>query len=82
MYAFEDFSRGYTRNLVDAGKGKSNLVSSAGELPWTAECEAHGSGQLVWVWTPGKGSPGHDHAQSHRVMKVGGACERTTRRRG
>lgn len=29
QYAFSDPSRGYTRNLVDAGKGKSNLVSLA-----------------------------------------------------
>jgi cysteine dioxygenase len=28
-YAFADPSRGYTRNLVDEGNGKSNLVSSA-----------------------------------------------------
>jgi hypothetical protein len=27
-YAFQDLSRGYTRNLVDEGNGKSNLVSS------------------------------------------------------
>lgn len=26
-YAFEDPGRGYTRNLVDEGNGKSNLVS-------------------------------------------------------
>jgi cysteine dioxygenase len=26
-YAFSDFNRGYTRNLVDEGNGKSNLVS-------------------------------------------------------
>lgn len=26
-YAFADLSRGYTRNLVDEGNGKSNLVS-------------------------------------------------------
>jgi cysteine dioxygenase len=26
-YAFSDYSRGYTRNLVDEGNGKSNLVS-------------------------------------------------------
>lgn len=25
-YAFADFTRGYTRNLVDEGNGKSNLV--------------------------------------------------------
>ena len=26
-YAFSDFSRGYTRNLIDECNGKSNLVS-------------------------------------------------------
>ncbi|KAE9374719.1 cysteine dioxygenase [Stipitochalara longipes BDJ] len=49
-YAFSDFSRGYTRNLVDEGNGKSNL--------------------LVLVWSPGKGSPVHDHADAHCLMKV------------
>ncbi|KAF8865798.1 cysteine dioxygenase [Acephala macrosclerotiorum] len=49
-YAFSDPSRGYTRNLVDEGNGKSNL--------------------LVLVWTPGKGSPIHDHADAHCLMKV------------
>ncbi|KAI9679785.1 MAG: hypothetical protein M1817_004799 [Caeruleum heppii] len=49
-YAFADASRGYTRNLVDRGNGKSNL--------------------LLLVWTPGKGSPIHDHADSHCLMKV------------
>lgn len=49
-YAFADLSRGYTRNLVDEGNGKSNL--------------------LVLVWTPGKGSPIHDHADAHCLMKV------------
>ncbi|EKD17895.1 uncharacterized protein L3040_004437 [Drepanopeziza brunnea f. sp. 'multigermtubi'] len=49
-YAFADTSRGYTRNLVDEGNGKSNL--------------------LILVWTPGKGSPIHDHADAHCVMKV------------
>lgn len=50
MYAFADASRGYTRNLVSRGNGKSNL--------------------LVLVWTPGKGSPIHDHANAHCVLKV------------
>jgi len=49
-YAFADLSRGYTRNLVDEGNGKSNL--------------------LVLVWTPGKGSPVHDHADAHCLMKI------------
>jgi len=50
QYAMGDSSRAYTRNLVDRGNGKSNL--------------------LVLVWTPGKGSPIHDHANAHCVMKV------------
>lgn len=28
-YAYADMTRGYTRNLVDEGNGKSNLVSSS-----------------------------------------------------
>lgn len=49
-YAFADTSRAYTRNLVNSGNGKSNL--------------------LILVWTPGKGSPIHDHANAHCVMKI------------
>lgn len=26
--------------------------------------------QLVLVWTPGKGSPVHDHADAHCLMKI------------
>ncbi|KAI1628611.1 cysteine dioxygenase [Exophiala viscosa] len=50
QYAFADPSRNYTRNLVDEGNSKSNL--------------------LVIVWNPGKGSPIHDHANAHCVMKI------------
>ncbi|KAK5657770.1 hypothetical protein OQA88_2843 [Cercophora sp. LCS_1] len=49
-YALGDESRGYTRNLVDDGNGKSNL--------------------LVLVWSPGKGSPIHDHGNAHCLMKI------------
>ena len=49
-YAFSDPSRNYTRNLVDKGNGKSNL--------------------LILVWNPGQGSPIHDHADAHCVMKI------------
>jgi cysteine dioxygenase len=49
-YALADSSRNYTRNLVDKGNGKSNL--------------------LIVVWNPGKGSPIHDHADAHCVMKI------------
>ena len=31
-YAFDDQSRGYTRNLVDKGNGKSNLVGVSRHL--------------------------------------------------
>ncbi|WPG99028.1 Hypothetical protein R9X50_00183300 [Acrodontium crateriforme] len=67
-YAFADHSRAYTRNLVDRGNGKSNL--------------------LILVWTPGKSSPIHDHANAHCVMKIlsgsltetiyGWPCERSS----
>ncbi|RMZ92236.1 hypothetical protein DV736_g523, partial [Chaetothyriales sp. CBS 134916] len=49
-YALADPKRNYTRNLVDEGNGKSNLI--------------------VVVWNPGKGSPIHDHANAHCVMKI------------
>ncbi len=50
QYAFADSNHNYTRNLVDEGNGKSNL--------------------LIVVWNPGKGSPIHDHADAHCVMKI------------
>lgn len=34
QYALGDRSRPYTRNLVDEGNGKSNLVSCCGEAGW------------------------------------------------
>ncbi|KAK4176007.1 RmlC-like cupin domain-containing protein [Triangularia setosa] len=49
-FAMGDASKGYTRNLVDEGNGKSNL--------------------LVLVWSPGKGSPIHDHGNAHCLMKI------------
>lgn len=49
-YALGDGSRTYTRNLVDEGNGKSNL--------------------LILVWSPGRGSAIHDHANAHCVMKI------------
>lgn len=50
QFALADASRSYTRNLVDKGNGKSNL--------------------LVLVWSPGRGSPIHDHSNAHCVMKI------------
>ncbi|KAI1334781.1 RmlC-like cupin domain-containing protein [Xylariaceae sp. FL0016] len=49
-YAMSNPNMAYTRNLVDEGNGKANL--------------------LVLVWTPGKGSPIHDHGNAHCVMKI------------
>ncbi|KAJ6129855.1 hypothetical protein N7512_002635, partial [Penicillium capsulatum] len=49
-YALGDGSRSYTRNLIDEGNGKSNL--------------------LILVWSPGKGSAIHDHANAHCIMKI------------
>ncbi|KAH8167867.1 hypothetical protein CIB48_g380 [Xylaria polymorpha] len=50
QYALSNDHMPYTRNLVDEGNGKANL--------------------LVLVWTPGKGSPIHDHGNAHCVMRI------------
>ncbi|KAI0484645.1 RmlC-like cupin domain-containing protein [Xylariaceae sp. FL0804] len=50
QFEFRDSKRAYTRNLVDEGNGKANL--------------------LVLVWSPGKGSPIHDHGNAHCLMKI------------
>jgi cysteine dioxygenase len=49
-YFFPSSHHAYTRNLVDKGNGKSNL--------------------LILVWSPGKSSPIHDHANAHCIMKI------------
>ncbi|OJZ83946.1 hypothetical protein ASPFODRAFT_83348 [Aspergillus luchuensis CBS 106.47] len=49
-FALGDSKKNYTRNLIDEGNGKSNL--------------------LILVWSPGKGSAIHDHANAHCVMKI------------
>ncbi|KAL4810717.1 RmlC-like cupin domain-containing protein [Aspergillus unguis] len=49
-YALGDNNKSYTRNLIDEGNGKSNL--------------------LILVWSPGRGSAIHDHANAHCVMKI------------
>lgn len=50
QFALADSCSNYTRNLIDKGNGKSNL--------------------LILVWNPSKGSPIHDHANAHCIMKV------------
>ncbi|KAL4974447.1 RmlC-like cupin domain-containing protein [Aspergillus desertorum] len=49
-FALGDANKSYTRNLIDEGNGKSNL--------------------LILVWSPGRGSAIHDHANAHCVMKI------------
>ena len=77
QYAFQDLSRAYTRNLVDAGNGKSNLVSTSTFFVIHIDRTLTSTAQLILVWTPGKGSPIHDHANAHCIMKVlkGSLCE-------
>lgn len=65
-YAFVDSTRNYTRNLVDKGNGRSKLVIPFYQSGFFQLMKV----QLVLVWTPGKGSPIHDHAGSHYIMKV------------
>lgn len=67
-YNFGDASRGYTRNLVDEGNGKSNLVSLSPSSFWYPSILPNR--QLVLVWSPGKGSPIHDHGNAHCLMKI------------
>ena len=55
-YAFADPSRPYTRNLVDKGNGKSNLV----RRPPVCDFFLLTWSQLILVWTPNKGSPIHE----------------------
>ncbi|KAL4896649.1 RmlC-like cupin domain-containing protein [Aspergillus ambiguus] len=50
QYALGDHQKAYTRNLIDEGNGKSNL--------------------LILVWSPGRGSAIHDHANAHCIMKI------------
>ncbi|KAH7070428.1 RmlC-like cupin domain-containing protein [Paraphoma chrysanthemicola] len=49
-YFFPSPTMAYTRNLVDKGNGKSNL--------------------LILVWSPGRSSAIHDHANAHCIMKI------------
>ena len=58
-YALGDPSRPYTRNLVDKGNGKSNLVLTRLDRFVLLEILTN-LRQLILVWTPGKGSPIHE----------------------
>ncbi|KAI4937386.1 uncharacterized protein J4E92_002116 [Alternaria infectoria] len=65
-YYFPSETLPYTRNVVDKGNGKSNLVQST-ILESTKVVLID---QLILVWGPGKKSPIHDHANAHCIMKV------------
>jgi cysteine dioxygenase len=55
-YAFGVPSVPYTRNLVDRGNGKCNLVSILVQRSvYITDCS-----ELILVWSPGKGSPVHE----------------------
>ncbi|KAI4683865.1 uncharacterized protein J4E84_006705 [Alternaria hordeiaustralica] len=65
-YYFPSETLPYTRNVVDKGNGKSNLVQS----PILESAKVVLIEQLILVWGPGKKSPIHDHANAHCIMKV------------
>ena len=67
-YAYEDENQCFTRNMVERGLGKSNIVRSRSGQETQEDLTM--MLQLILVWTPGKESPVHDHAGSHCVMKV------------
>ncbi len=71
-YYWPNDKMAYTRNLVDEGNGKANLVSC--HLYKISRCRIimlmPACGQLVLVWTPGKASPIHDHGNAHCLMKI------------
>jgi cysteine dioxygenase len=57
----------YTRNLVDSGNGKYNLVSHASLC--FAKSNSSDHLQLILVWKPDSGSRIHDHTE-HCCMKI------------
>ncbi|KAK5635314.1 hypothetical protein RRF57_011026 [Xylaria bambusicola] len=75
-YYWPDDKVAYTRNLVDEGNGKANLVRPS--VFWTKrKCRCLINVltlpvyvQLVLVWSPGQASHIHDHGNAHCLMKV------------
>lgn len=55
QYAFADLSRGYTRNLVDEGNGKSNLVCVSPTLPHPRLLTMIMRYSSFWSGRPGRG---------------------------
>lgn len=68
-FYYNDRSKNYTRNAIENINHKANIVSRD---PGTAVSSGHPDrlSQLLLVWNPGKGSPIHDHAHAHCIMKV------------
>lgn len=66
-FFYNDSSKNYTRNAIENINKKANIVSIFPSAQ--ASTYAHMS-KLLLVWNPGKGSPVHDHANAHCIMKV------------
>lgn len=62
-----DTSKNYTRNAIENINHKANIVSP---LLLPDMMKSNLTIQLLLVWNPGKGSPIHDHANAHCIMKV------------
>ena len=74
-YYWPDDKVAYTRNLVDEGNGKANLVSliagrSESESRRWVSLLTTACAQLVLVWSPGQASHIHDHGNAHCLMKI------------
>ncbi|KAH8196932.1 hypothetical protein TruAng_008918 [Truncatella angustata] len=67
-YFYNDKSKAYTRNAVENVNRKANIVSWC--RIWSLDALSDMSWKLLLVWNPGKGSPIHDHANAHCIMKV------------
>lgn len=66
-YYHNDTSKSYTRNAVESINKKANIVCEPRFLCCTFTNLVV---KLLLVWNPEKGSPIHDHANAHCIMKV------------
>jgi cysteine dioxygenase len=68
-YFYNDSSKAYTRNAIENINQKANIVSIIlGHI--RPPFKTNEPLKLLLVWNPGKGSPIHDHANAHCIMKV------------
>lgn len=68
-YYYNCPGKNYTRNAIENVNHMANIVS------WSSISQPSKHlltlvTQLLLVWNPGKGSPIHDHANAHCIMKV------------